>query len=97
MNQRSFLDDKMQKCIEYQDLKTLNKTVTAEVLTDFRSQAFGDDIEDCVSKIEKEIGAKYLQIKKKFIRQYEQQLKDLLQPKITLIESKIRQGKYEKA
>ena len=60
MNERSFLDAKKQKCIEYQDLKILNKTVTAEVLAEFRLQAFGDDIEECISKIEKDIGEKYL-------------------------------------
>ena len=60
MNDRTYLDAKKQKSIEYHDLKLLNKTVTTEVLADFRQQAFGEDIEECVAKIEKDISEKYL-------------------------------------
>ena len=56
----------------------------------FKEQAFGDGLEECILKIEKEIAEKYNSLKNKFIIQYEREFKLILAPLINTVESKIR-------
>ena len=91
-----YLDQSKTKCVDYWKVKSINKAVTAKVIDTFKAEAFGDDVSECVKKIEKDITDRYKALKSRLMKQYENQFKALLAPMVTPVESKIRLDQYSK-
>ncbi len=65
-----------------------------QVLKEFESKAFGDALEGCKIKIETQIEEKYLGFKKKQKQVVQSKLRAILKPKMTSLESKIRNESF---
>lgn len=59
------------------------------------TNAFGDDTQECIAKIEKEITDRYKSLKVRLTKTYENQFKAILVPMVSPIENKIRLGEYK--
>lgn len=95
MDKGMYKDADRKECIEYRQLKQLNKQVTQSVTQTFKQSAFGELIEAAQAKIEKEIEEKWQAIKARFARDYQKQLKQQIQALVTPIESKIRMNQFK--
>lgn len=60
----------------------------------FESKAFGEDLHDSIEKVRNEVEQKYHSIKQKFIKDYENQLRALIDPQLNEIEGKIKTNQY---
>ena len=71
MDQNIYLDASKTKCVDYPNVKEINRELTNKVIEAFKSEAFGDDVTECVKKIEKEIQERYRSLKMRLVKQYE--------------------------
>ena len=96
MDQNIYLDANKTKCVDYPKVNEINRDLTNKVIEKFKSEAFGDDVTECVKKIEKEIQERYKSLKMRLAKQYENQFKSILAPISAPVEQKIRLDQYQK-
>lgn len=63
MDKKVWIDKQKTQSVPYSELKMVNKRVTQEVISQFKQNAFGTEINQIMDKIEEEISQKYKSIK----------------------------------
>lgn len=53
--------------VDYDGLKKAHKEALNDAIETFKTKAFGDQVQDCIQKIEKEVMDRYKVIKTKFL------------------------------
>ena len=86
MEDKVYLNAKKTQCVDYCQLKTIHKMIMNAVIDRFKEEAFGENHQECLNKIENEITEKYKALKSKLLKHYENQLKAILIPHSSSLE-----------
>ena len=90
MNAKAFLNLKRTECVNYTDLKKINKTLREESLAYFKEKAVGQNLKEFESKILDDLQKKFLVVKNKCLQIYEVKCHEVIKKDVDNIESLIR-------
>ena len=80
----------LEKADDYKQMKELHKSLSESVKKKFQSEAFGDGLEECLKKIDQEIGSLFERLKIKMTKNIEVKIKNQIQELTKPIVNKLR-------
>lgn len=85
----------LEKADDYKKMKELHKSLSESVKKKFQTEAFGDGLEECLKKIDQEIGVLFERLKIKMTKNIEVKIKSQIQELTKPILNKLRQDEYQ--
>lgn len=85
----------LEKADDYKKMKELHKSLSESVKKTFQTEAFGDGLEECLKKIDQEIGILFERLKIKMTKNIEAKVKAQIQELTKPIIKKLRQDEYQ--